>query len=76
MEFLLITMGLCIGIAIGYSVLPRVKQKTKVTITDTEVSFESNRLQDGDVYEIQINDNVVSKGIVNDKQWVTPTTQL
>ncbi len=69
MEFLLITMGLCIGIAIGYSVLPRAKQKTKVTITDTEISFESNRLQDGDEYEIIINDHIVSKSVVKNNQW-------
>jgi hypothetical protein len=65
-----IFIGLMIGIVIGYCFLPKAKQKTIVKITETNVSFESNRKQDGDIFEVYKNDNLVLSGVVKNNEWV------
>ena len=54
--------------SIGY-LLPRVKQKTKIIITDHTATFENNRIQNGDEYEIFINHTLVSRGTVKNNEW-------
>lgn len=68
-QVLLIIFSLCLGLFIGYSVLPRAKQRTKVIITEREASFESNRLQDGDEFEVFIDNELVLRGKARNNQW-------
>lgn len=69
MEFFIYIFFLLVGVSIGYS-LPRVKQKTTVKITDTNVSFENNRKQNGDTFEIFKEDILLMSGIVENDEWV------
>lgn len=69
MESIIFLLGVITGIGIGYSYIPRAKQKTKITVTDAEVTFESNRLQNGDKYEVYRNDRLVSSGVVKNNEW-------
>jgi len=76
MNFFLLFFGILIGIFIGACLIPRGRQRTRVVINQDNVSFTSNRLQDDDEYEIFLNGNLVSQGIVKNNEWTEPIKDL